>query len=165
MISNSVKLKSNLFKHQLKFRKTQRDSSCVTNSSSSPWCSRPFKEQAYRSKYATARNNKLQNLDCNLCGLAGLSQIVSEPVIHERHGNDIRAWEQIGLFKNFWDSHKQRCLIPAFYNTNFFLILLIPDGPGSDPEGPNSGPASVLKVQVQGIHFWDMTPIFLLLIL
>ena len=58
-----------------------------------------------------ARHNELRDLNCDLCSLAGLSQIISEPIVQESNEND----ELEGLWADwsvrcFWDS----CLMSAF---------------------------------------------------
>ena len=46
------------------------------------------------------------DLNCDLCGLAGLNQIVSEPVILEGNGNDIKSLRADWSVRGFWDSQR-----------------------------------------------------------
>ena len=48
-----------------------------------------------------ARHNKIRDLNCDLCGLAGLNQIVSETGIQEGNGNEIKSLRANKSVKGF----------------------------------------------------------------
>ena len=54
----------------------------------------------------SARHNEMRDLNCDLCGLAGLNQILSEPVIQEGNGNDIKSLRADWPVRGFWDSQR-----------------------------------------------------------
>ena len=58
----------------------------------------------------TARHNEARDLNCDLCALAGLSQIVSAPIQPMK----LLDLGLIGLFEVFGNTKELRCSISAF---------------------------------------------------
>ena len=48
----------------------------------------------------------MRDLNCDLCSLAGLKQVISEPVIQEGNDRDIKGLRVDWSLRGFWDSQK-----------------------------------------------------------
>ena len=66
----------------------------------------------------SARHNEMRDLNCDLCGLAGLNQILSEPVIQEGNGNDIKSLRADWSVRGFWDSQRTALFDTCIFNAD-----------------------------------------------
>ena len=60
----------------------------------------------------------MRDLNCDLCGLAGLNQILSEPVIQEGNGNDIKSLRADWSVRGFWDSQRTALFDTCIFNAD-----------------------------------------------
>ena len=71
------------------------------------------------------------DLNCDLCSLAGLKQVISEPVIQEGNDRDIKGLRADWSVRGFWDSQKialfDTCIFNAdanYFKHNLFKLCL-----------------------------------------
>ena len=57
-------------------------------------------------------------LNCDLCSLAGLKQVISEPVIQEGNGRDIKVSRADWSVRGFWDSQKIALFDTCIFNAD-----------------------------------------------
>ena len=60
----------------------------------------------------------MRDLNCDLCGLAGLNQIISEPVNQEGNGNDIKSLRADWSVRGFWDSQRTALFDTCIFNAD-----------------------------------------------
>ena len=66
----------------------------------------------------SARHNEMRDLNCDLCSLAGLKQVISEPVIQEGNDRDIKGLRADWSVRGFWDSQKIALFDTCIFNAD-----------------------------------------------
>ena len=54
----------------------------------------------------TARHNEARDLNCDLCALAGLAQVTSEPILQESTGDDTKGLRADWSVRGFWEHQR-----------------------------------------------------------
>ena len=54
----------------------------------------------------TERHNEARDLNCDLCALAGLSQVTSEPILQESMGDDTKGLRADWSVRGFWEHRR-----------------------------------------------------------
>ena len=54
----------------------------------------------------TARHNEARDLNCDLCALAGLAQVTSEPILQESMGDDTKGLRADWSVRGFWEHQR-----------------------------------------------------------
>ena len=66
-----------------------------------------------------ARHNELRDLNCDLCSLAGLSQIISEPIVQESNEDDeLEGLRADWSVRGFWDSQRTALFDVCIFNAD-----------------------------------------------
>ena len=67
----------------------------------------------------TACHNEFRDLNCDLCSMAGLSQIISEPILQESNENeDLEGLRADWSVRGFWDSQKTALFDVCIFNAD-----------------------------------------------
>ena len=67
----------------------------------------------------TARHNELRDLNCDLCSMAGLSHIISEPIVQESNENDdLKGLRADWSVRGFWDSQRTALFDVCIFNAD-----------------------------------------------
>ena len=67
----------------------------------------------------TARHNEARDLNCDLCALAGLAQVTSEPILQESTGDDTKGLRADWSVRGFWE-HQRVALFDISLTQNLF---------------------------------------------
>jgi len=67
----------------------------------------------------TARHNELRDLNCDLCSLAGLSHVLSEPIVQENNeSEDLKGLRADWSVRGFWDSQRTALFDVCIFNAD-----------------------------------------------
>ena len=66
----------------------------------------------------SARHNEMRDLNCDLCSLAGMTQIISEPVIQEGNDKELKGLRADWSVRGFWDSQRTALFDTCIFNAD-----------------------------------------------